>query len=59
MRRTSALRDGELCNDGWIGDNAWQGLAILNNQARGESRDLRLVGDYSMPDISDSATNHP
>lgn len=30
-----------------------QGLAILETQARGDQRTLRLVGDYSMPNVSD------
>ena len=30
-----------------------QGLAILNSQMRGANRDLRLVADYSMPNVSD------
>ncbi|HGM5582905.1 TPA: non-hydrolyzing UDP-N-acetylglucosamine 2-epimerase [Pseudomonas putida] len=30
-----------------------QGLSILETQARGETRDLRLVADYSMPNVSD------
>lgn len=30
-----------------------QGLAILESQARGDHRDLRLVADYSMPNVSD------
>lgn len=30
-----------------------QGLAILESQPRGEERGLRLVGDYSMPNVSD------
>ena len=30
-----------------------QGLAILETQARGDKRDLRLVADYSMPNVSD------
>ncbi|PTB95381.1 UDP-N-acetylglucosamine 2-epimerase (non-hydrolyzing) [Marinobacter sp. B9-2] len=30
-----------------------QGLAILESQPRGEDRGLRLVGDYSMPNVSD------
>lgn len=30
-----------------------QGLAILDGQARGAVRDLRLVADYSMPNVSD------
>jgi UDP-N-acetylglucosamine 2-epimerase len=30
-----------------------QALAILNGQPRGEQRALRLVADYSMPNVSD------
>jgi UDP-N-acetylglucosamine 2-epimerase (non-hydrolysing) len=30
-----------------------QGLAIVAQQARGAERDLRLVADYSMPNVSD------
>ncbi len=30
-----------------------QGLSILQLQPRGETRGLRLVGDYSMPNVSD------
>jgi UDP-N-acetylglucosamine 2-epimerase (non-hydrolysing) len=30
-----------------------QGLAIVATQARGEQRDLSLVADYSMPNVSD------
>ena len=30
-----------------------QGLAILESQPRGDDRMLRLVGDYSMPNVSD------
>lgn len=30
-----------------------QALAILEGQARGDERDLRLVADYSMPNVSD------
>ena len=30
-----------------------QAMAILETQARGERRDLRLVADYSMPNVSD------
>ncbi|MBT9493221.1 MAG: UDP-N-acetylglucosamine 2-epimerase (non-hydrolyzing) [Paucibacter sp.] len=34
-------------------DRVRQGLAILQTQARGELRNLRLVADYSMPNVSD------
>jgi len=30
-----------------------QGLAILESQSRGEERNLRLVADYSMPNVAD------
>ena len=30
-----------------------QGLAILQSQPRGAERGLRLVADYSMPNVSD------
>ena len=30
-----------------------QGLAILATQPRGSERGLRLVADYSMPNVSD------
>lgn len=30
-----------------------QGVAILSSQSRGEERDLRLVADYSMPNVAD------
>ncbi|RDL44051.1 UDP-N-acetylglucosamine 2-epimerase (non-hydrolyzing) [Marinomonas piezotolerans] len=30
-----------------------QGLGILENQAQGKQRDLRLVADYSMPNVAD------
>ncbi len=30
-----------------------QGLQILESQARGDERTLRLVGDYSMPNVAD------
>lgn len=34
-------------------DRVLQGLSILETQARGAERDLRLVADYSMPNVSD------
>lgn len=30
-----------------------QGLSILESQMRGDNRDIRLVADYSMPNVSD------
>ena len=34
-------------------DRVRQGLAILTTQPRGETRGLRQVADYSMPNVSD------
>ncbi|MCU1733975.1 MULTISPECIES: non-hydrolyzing UDP-N-acetylglucosamine 2-epimerase [unclassified Pseudomonas] len=34
-------------------DRVLQGLSILDSQARGDERSLRLVADYSMPNVSD------
>jgi UDP-N-acetylglucosamine 2-epimerase (non-hydrolysing) len=34
-------------------DRVRQGLAILEKQPTGADRMLRLVGDYSMPNVSD------
>ena len=33
-------------------DRVRQGLAILSSQLRGSDRSLRLVADYSMPNVS-------
>ena len=30
-----------------------QGLAMLESQTRGDERSLRLVADYSMPNVAD------
>ena len=34
-------------------ERVMQALAILGSQPRGDSRSLRQVGDYSMPNVSD------
>ena len=34
-------------------DRVLQGLGILEGQRTGESRTLRLVSDYSMPNVSE------
>jgi UDP-N-acetyl-L-fucosamine synthase len=34
-------------------DRVRQGLAILENQTRDSTRGLRLVADYSMPNVSE------
>jgi UDP-N-acetylglucosamine 2-epimerase (non-hydrolysing) len=34
-------------------DRVRQGLEILKTQARGDNRQLRMVDDYSMPNVSE------
>ena len=34
-------------------DRVMQGLAILDSQPRGDNRGLRMVADYSPPNVSD------
>ena len=34
-------------------ERVMQGLAILESQSRGDDRNLRLVADYSMPNVAD------
>jgi UDP-N-acetylglucosamine 2-epimerase (non-hydrolysing) len=34
-------------------DRVLQGLAILENQSRGDERSMRLVADYSMPNVAE------
>ena len=34
-------------------DRLSQGLAVLKNQNRGEKRNIRLVDDYNVPNVSE------
>lgn len=38
---------------GYNNERIMQGIKILESQPRGESRILRLVDDYSMPNVSE------
>ncbi|MBH1942906.1 UDP-N-acetylglucosamine 2-epimerase (non-hydrolyzing) [Erythrobacter sp. YJ-T3-07] len=50
--RPEGMEEGTVMMTGLSIDRVEQGLAIIASQARGEERDLRLVADYSMPNVS-------
>jgi UDP-N-acetylglucosamine 2-epimerase (non-hydrolysing) len=50
--RPEGMEEAAVMMVGLEVDRVRQGLTILAKQARGEKRDLRLVGDYSMPNVS-------
>ena len=51
--RPEGMEEAAVMMVGLEVDRVRQGLAILGSQARGEERSLRLVSDYSMPNVSD------
>lgn len=51
--RPEAMEEAAVMMVGLEVDRVRQGLAILGSQARSEQRSLRLVADYSMPNVSD------
>lgn len=51
--RPEAMEEATVMMTGLSPERVLQGLAILENQPRGEERLLRLVDDYSMPNVSD------
>jgi len=51
--RPEGMEEGAVMMTGLESERILQGLAILANQKRGDERDLRLVADYSMPNVSD------
>ena len=51
--RPEGMEEAAVMMTGLEVDRVLQGLAILAEQGRGESRTLRLVSDYSMPNVSD------
>lgn len=51
--RPEGMEEGAVMMVGLNVDRVRQGLAILASQARGDERILRLVADYSMPNVSD------
>jgi UDP-N-acetylglucosamine 2-epimerase len=50
--RPEGMEEAAVMMVGLEVDRVRQGLAILATQARGEQRGLRLVDDYSMPNVS-------
>ena len=50
--RPEGMEEAAVMMVGLEVDRVRQGLAILATQARGEQRDLRLVADYSVPNLS-------
>ena len=53
QERHEAFEESAVMMVGLDSDRAMQGLNILNDQPRGNSRLLRQVADYSMPNVSD------
>ena len=51
--RPEAMEEAVVMMVGLEVDRVRQGLEILKTQTRGEARQLRLVNDYSMPNVSD------
>lgn len=51
--RPEGMEEAAVMMTGLEVDRILQGLAILADQPRGELRSLRLVADYSMPNVSD------
>ena len=51
--RPEAMEEASVMMVGLEVDRVRQGLNILNSQPRGSDRTLRLVADYSMPNVSD------
>lgn len=51
--RPEGMEEGAVMLTGFNIDRILQGLEILDGQRRGEQRSLRLVQDYSAPNVSD------
>jgi UDP-N-acetylglucosamine 2-epimerase len=51
--RPEGMEEGAVMLVGLDAERVRQGLAILQSQTRGDERSLRLVADYSMPNVSD------
>lgn len=50
--RPEGMEEGAVMMTGLSLERVRQALAILESQGRGDRRDLRLVADYSMPNVS-------
>ena len=50
--RPEGMEEAVVMMVGFEIDRIRQGLAIISSQARGDERTLRLVSDYSMPNVS-------
>jgi UDP-N-acetylglucosamine 2-epimerase (non-hydrolysing) len=51
--RPEGMEEAAAMMVGLEAERVLQGLSILESQSRGEVRSLRLVADYSMPNVSD------
>lgn len=51
--RPEGMEEAAVMMTGLEVDRILQGLAILADQPRGDARSLRLVADYSMPNVAD------
>jgi UDP-N-acetylglucosamine 2-epimerase (non-hydrolysing) len=51
--RPEAMEEASVMMVGLEIDRVRQGLCILNSQLRGAERNIRLVADYNMPNVSD------
>lgn len=51
--RPEGMEEGAVMMVGLKLERVLQGLSILDSQKRGEHRDLRLVTDYGMPNVSE------
>jgi UDP-N-acetylglucosamine 2-epimerase (non-hydrolysing) len=51
--RPEGMEEASVMMTGLGKDRVLQALVILESQSRGEDRTLRLVSDYSMPNVSD------
>jgi len=51
--RPEAMEEASVIMVGMNIERIMQGLKVLDTQKRSEERTLRLVGDYSMPNVSD------